>query len=63
MTKKDFVAIAARIVEANRTPNHVYFSRAHTDVLGKTFAQINPRFDWDKWNEYIWGKPNTEGSK
>lgn len=62
MTKKDFIALADAIREAETGVRmHPYFLDAQLDILADFCAARNPRFNYERWLGYIRGECGPNG--
>lgn len=62
MTKKQFIALADMIKEANRFDDHCFSREAILD-LAQFCKRQNPKFDREKWIDYIDGQCGPNGGK
>jgi len=65
MSKKDFVALADAIRDHNRI-NSQYgdgFTDVYIDTLARFCATQNPRFNRQRWLDYIAGKCGPNGGR
>lgn len=66
MNKKDFIALADYIREHNTHPDYsVHFKGGQIRTLAEFCYAQNPRFNRERWLDYIEGKcgPNGSGRK
>ena len=64
MTKKHFVELADDIIRHNRWCDpHQKFTDAHLIVLADFCRSVNPRFDRNRWLDYIAGECGPSGGK
>jgi hypothetical protein len=64
MSKKDFIALADAIRDHNlRDPmnNGGPFTYGQLATLGSVMQQINPRFKYTRWMDYIGGNCGPNG--
>jgi hypothetical protein len=64
MSRKDFIRIADAITEHNKTDpmnNGGLFTYGQIGTLARVFQQINPRFDYSRWTDYIAGRVGPNG--
>ena len=61
VTKKQFIALADAIREQNKVGQP--FTLAQLTKLGAWCQRENPRFNWDRWINYIYGKCGPNGGK
>lgn len=66
MSKKDFIALADAIREANRRysdPSGYPFNPQTIESLAEFCEEQNPNFKRDRWLDYIAGKCGPNGGK
>lgn len=61
MSKKDLIALADLIVNQQHTDAH--FNSAQIEVLADLCQSQNPRFNRERWLDYINGENGSRGGK
>ena len=62
MSKQDFVALADSIRQHNNYPgSSIAFERHQLDTLADFCRKQNPRFNRERWLDYIAGKCGPNG--
>ena len=65
MTKKHFIELADKVARHNRYANELdtKFTTEQINVLASFCAEMNPRFNRQRWLDYIAGKCGPSGGK